>query len=76
MVCYGIFWSGQSLFLNSFFCFVFVFQTSKDTTDIGAIQKAADFVQAFLLGFEVEVSVLGGYLHHVFDRCMCHNILF
>lgn len=59
-----------------FFCFVFVFQTSKDTTDIGAIQKAADFVQAFLLGFEVEVSVLGCYLHHVFDRCMCHNILF
>ena len=36
-----------------FFVFVFVFQTSKDTTDIGAIQKAADFVQAFLLGFEV-----------------------
>ena len=59
-----------------FFCFVIVFQTSKDTTDIGAIQKAADFVQAFLLGFEVEVSVLGGYLHHVYDRCMCHNILF
>lgn len=29
-------------------------RTSKDTTDIGAIQKAADFVQAFLLGFEVE----------------------
>lgn len=29
-------------------------QTSKDTQDIGAIQKAADFVQAFLLGFEVE----------------------
>lgn len=59
-----------------FFCFVFVFQTSKDTTDIGAIQKAADFVQAFLLGFEVEVSALGGYLHHVYDRCMCHNTLF
>nr|XP_058955403.1 RNA-binding protein pno1-like [Pocillopora verrucosa] len=29
-------------------------RTSKDTQDIGAIQKAADFVQAFLLGFEVE----------------------
>ena len=55
---------------------VVVFQTSKDTTDIGAIQKAADFVQAFLLGFEVEVSVMGGYLHHVFGSCMCHNILF
>lgn len=32
-------------------------QTSKDTKDIGAIQKAADFVQAFILGFEVEVSL-------------------
>ena len=59
-----------------FFVFVFVFQTSKDTTDIGAIQKAADFVQAFLLGFEVEVSMMGGSLYHVFDSCMCHNILF
>ncbi|XP_031558347.1 RNA-binding protein pno1 [Actinia tenebrosa] len=29
-------------------------KTSKETTDIGAIQKAADFVQAFILGFEVE----------------------
>jgi len=29
-------------------------RTSKDTKDIGAIQKAADFVQAFILGFEVE----------------------
>ena len=66
-----------SVSLNSFFVFVFVFQTSKDTTDIGAIQKAADFVQAFLLGFEVEVSMMGGSLYyHVFDSCMCHNILF
>lgn len=29
-------------------------QSSKDTQDIGAIQKGADFVQAFILGFEVE----------------------
>lgn len=29
-------------------------RTSKETQDIGAIQKAADFVQAFILGFEVE----------------------
>lgn len=34
-------------------------QTSKDTKDIGAIQKAADFVQAFILGFEVEVGLRG-----------------
>ena len=29
-------------------------KTSKDTTDPGAIQKTADFVKAFMLGFEVE----------------------
>ncbi|XP_041351183.1 RNA-binding protein PNO1-like [Gigantopelta aegis] len=28
-------------------------KTCKDTTDIGALQKAADFVKAFTLGFEV-----------------------
>jgi len=30
-------------------------QTSKFTSDPGAIQKAADFVKAFMLGFNVEV---------------------
>ena len=30
-------------------------QTSKSTTDPGALQKAADFVRAFMLGFDVEV---------------------
>ena len=34
-----------------------IFQTCKDTTDIGALQKAADFVRAFTLGFEVDVSL-------------------
>ncbi|KAH3847814.1 RNA-binding protein PNO1-like [Dreissena polymorpha] len=29
-------------------------KTCKDTKDIGALQKAADFVRAFTLGFEVE----------------------
>ena len=29
-------------------------KSSKDTTDSGAIQKTADFVKAFMLGFEVE----------------------
>lgn len=31
-------------------------KTSKFTTDPGAIQKAADFVRAFMLGFDAEVS--------------------
>ncbi len=31
-------------------------QTCKETTDIGALQKATDFVRAFTLGFEVDVS--------------------
>ena len=30
-------------------------QSSKFTKDPGAIQKAADFVQAFMFGFDVEV---------------------
>ena len=34
---------------------VCVLQSSKVTKDPGSIQKAADFVQAFMLGFDVEV---------------------
>lgn len=32
-------------------------RTSKLTTDTGAVQKGADFVQAFCLGFDVEDSI-------------------
>ncbi|RMX47075.1 hypothetical protein pdam_00016988 [Pocillopora damicornis] len=42
-------------------------RTSKDTQDIGAIQKAADFVQAFLLGFEVE-PLKGDHLSRAIGR--------
>ena len=31
-------------------------QTCKDTQDIGSLTRAADFVRAFVLGFQVEVS--------------------
>ena len=30
------------------------FKTCKETSEISAIQKAADFVRAFILGFEIE----------------------
>lgn len=32
-------------------------RTSKYTTDTGALQKGADFIQAFCLGFDVEDSI-------------------
>lgn len=38
-------------------CGIFCSQTCKETQDIGALTKAADFVKAFVLGFQVEVSV-------------------
>ena len=41
-LCYALFW---------------YFQTCKETTDIGALQKGADFVTAFTLGFEIEVNI-------------------
>lgn len=36
--------------------FCFCFQTCKETKDASALTKAADFVKAFILGFQVEVS--------------------
>merc|ERR1712078_510943 len=43
-------------------------KTTKDTRDAGALQKAADFVHAFLLGFEVkDVKTLRG--EHL-SRCI------
>lgn len=35
-------------------------QTSPQTEDIGSIQKGADFVRAFMLGFEIKVLL---FLH-------------
>lgn len=36
--------------------FFFFKQTCKETKDVSALTKAADFVKAFILGFQVEVS--------------------
>jgi rRNA processing protein Krr1/Pno1 len=32
-------------------------QTSEFTEDIGALQRAADFLKAFMLGFDVDVCM-------------------
>lgn len=47
-VCYFLFSSCRN---PSPFC-----QTCKETQDIAALTKAADFVKAFVLGFQVDVS--------------------
>ena len=33
-------------------------KTCKETEDTGAIQKGADFIRAFTLGFEIAVSII------------------
>ena len=38
------------------FLFHSISQAGKETDDIGALQRAEDFVKAFILGFEVDVS--------------------
>ncbi|WAR19202.1 PNO1-like protein [Mya arenaria] len=44
-------------------------KTCKETKDIGALQKAADFVRAFTLGFEVD----GDHLSRAIGRVAGHN---
>ena len=41
---------------NFWYYILISFKTCKETTDASAIQKAEDFVRAFTLGFEVDVS--------------------
>lgn len=41
-------------------------QTCKETQDIGSLTKAADFVKAFVLGFQIEVSITKGGSHSLF----------
>ena len=37
---------------------IFKTKTSEHTEDIGTLQKAADFIKAYMLGFAVEVSFI------------------
>ena len=48
-----------------------IFQTCPATTDSGALQKAADFIKAFMLGFAVQVcySMRTCRLH----GCLCNT---
>lgn len=50
------------------------FQTCKDTKDIGSLQKAADFVRAFTLGFEVDVSIVRENIILLETTCILHLV--
>lgn len=50
----------------------FSFQTCKDTKDIGSLQKAADFVRAFTLGFEVDVRIVRENIILLETTCILH----
>lgn len=41
---------------------MFLFQTSRETKEVGALQKGADFVKAYALGFDVNVGTFHWYL--------------
>lgn len=57
--------------------FAYFFQTCKETQDIGALTKAADFVKAFVLGFQVEVSTSIIKLHPMFvSSCQIVSVNF
>jgi hypothetical protein len=52
-------WRGIILHKKCIVClkkWLIFLQTCKETKDIGALQKGADFVRAFTLGFDVDVS--------------------
>lgn len=48
--------SFPAIICASYPTFFFFKQTCKETKDVSALTKAADFVKAFILGFQVEVS--------------------
>ena len=41
-----------------------MYETSEHTPDISYLQKAADFVSAFMLGFDVDVRILSGLVSY------------
>lgn len=40
-----------------------LWQTSKHTKEVGALQKGADFVKSFALGFDVNVGLQSCFSH-------------
>lgn len=60
--------------LNKLRVVYFSFQTCKDTKDIGSLQKAADFVRAFTLGFEVDVRIVRENIILLETTCILHLV--
>ncbi|KAF6725588.1 RNA-binding protein PNO1 [Oryzias melastigma] len=71
-------------FLLALRCFLFcsccnpspLRQTCKETQDIAALTKAADFVKAFVLGFQVDVSPDTSFSEKVFICRVPHTLTF
>lgn len=57
------------------FLSLFGLQTSKHTKEVGALQKGADFVKAYALGFETNVgfATLATNLLRLIRRTGCHR---
>lgn len=62
------------VFYNKLRVVYLFFQTCKDTKDIGSLQKAADFVRAFTLGFEVDVSIVRENIILLETTCILHLV--
>lgn len=62
------------VFYNKLRVVYLFFQTCKDTKDIGSLQKAADFVRAFTLGFEVDVRIVRENIILLETTCILHLV--